>query len=111
MKLRVVVFSLILISQFSAQGQSFRDLLKPQMRSPKLQGPQHLHDYVRDGKLQLSLHDAVLLTLENNSAIQVELTAEDFDEAAAGRLVTRSISLPDGPVLAVLRMGNIDLER
>jgi len=72
MKLRVVVFSVILISQLSAQGQSFRDLLKPQMRSPKLQGPQHLHDYVRDGKLQLSLHDAILLTLENNSTIQVE---------------------------------------
>src|SRR5438874_10838404 len=74
MKLRVVVFSLILISQFSAQGQSFRDLLKPQMRSPKLQGPQHLNDYVRDGKLQLSLHDAILLTLENKSEIQVQET-------------------------------------
>src|ERR1700747_1216216 len=72
MKLRVVVFSLILIAQLSAQGQSFRNLLKPQMRSPKLQGPQHLHDYVRDGKLQLSLHDAILLTLENNSEIQVQ---------------------------------------
>src|SRR6185437_5184337 len=72
MKLRVVVFSLIFIGQLSAQGQSFRELLRPQMRSPKLQGPQHLHDYVRDGKLQLSLHDAILLTLENNSAIQVE---------------------------------------
>ena len=72
MKLRVVVFSLIFIGQLSAQGQSFRELLRPQMRSPKLQGPQHLHDYVRDGKLQLSLHDAILLTLENNSASQVE---------------------------------------
>jgi outer membrane protein len=74
MKLRVVVFSLIFIAQATAQGQSFRDLLKPQMRSPKLQGPQHLHDYVHDGKLQLSLHDAILLTLENNSAIQVQET-------------------------------------
>jgi outer membrane protein TolC len=74
MKLRVVIFLLILIAQLSAQGQSFRDLLKPQMRSPKLQDPQHLHDYVRDGKLQLSLHDAILLTLENNSAIQVQET-------------------------------------
>lgn len=72
MKLRVVVFSLILIAQLSAQGQSFRELLRPQMRSPKLSGPQHLRNYVRDGKLQLSLHDAILLTLENNSAIQVQ---------------------------------------
>lgn len=74
MKLRVLLFSLILIAQLSAQGQSFRDLLRPQMRSPRLQGPQHLHDYVRDGKLQLSLHDAILLTLENNSDIQVQET-------------------------------------
>jgi Outer membrane efflux protein len=28
--------------------------------------------YVRDGKLQLSLNDAILLTLQNNSAIQVQ---------------------------------------
>jgi outer membrane protein len=72
MKLRVMVFCFILIALLNAQGQSFRDLLRPQMRSPKLQDPQHLHDYVRDGKLQLSLHDAILLTLENNSAIQVQ---------------------------------------
>lgn len=72
MKLRVGVFSLLLIALLSAQGQSFRELLRPQMRSPKLQGPRHLHGYVRDGKLQLSLHDAILLTLENNSAIQVD---------------------------------------
>jgi outer membrane protein TolC len=42
------------------------------VRSPKLAGPQHLRDYVHDGKLQLSLHDAIVLTLENNSAIQVQ---------------------------------------
>jgi outer membrane protein len=72
MKLCVVFFSLVFIAQLSAQGQSFRELLKPEMRSPKLQGPQHLHDYIHDGKLQLSLHDAVLLTLENNSGIQVQ---------------------------------------
>jgi outer membrane protein TolC len=71
MKFRVV-FCLVFIAHFSVQAQSFRDLLRPQVRSPKLSSPQHLHDYLHDGKLQLSLHDAILLTLENNSAIRVQ---------------------------------------
>jgi outer membrane protein len=72
MKLRIAVFSLILVAYVSANAQSFRELLRPEVRSPKLSGPQHLHDHVHDGKLQLSLHDAILLTLQNNSAIQVQ---------------------------------------
>jgi len=76
LKLRIVVFSLILMAHASLHGQSFRQLLQPQARSPKLSGPKHLEDYVRNGKLQLSLHDAILLTLENNSAIQVEEAQE-----------------------------------
>ena len=72
MKLRVVVFCSILLAQVCAQGQSFSQLLRPDVRSPKLSGPKHLHDYVRDGKLQLSLQNAIVLTLENNSAIQVQ---------------------------------------
>jgi outer membrane protein len=72
MKHRIFVFSLVVIAHLSAQGQSFRELLRPQVRSPKLSAPQHLQEHVRNGKLQLSLHDAILLTLENNSAIQVQ---------------------------------------
>ncbi len=60
--------------------------------------------------LQIAVGDARAAVFLRNSAIQVELTAEDFAEAAAGRLITRSITLPGGPVLAGLRMGNIDLE-
>lgn len=71
MKRRVVVLCLILAAHIAVRGQSFRELSRPQVRSPKLSGPQHLQDYVRNGRLQLSLHDAILLTLENNSAIQV----------------------------------------
>jgi hypothetical protein len=60
--------------------------------------------------LQIVAADARAAAFLRNSAIQLELTKDDFDEAAAGRLVTRSIIVPGGPVLAVLRMGNIDLE-
>jgi len=72
MKFRVVIVCLILIAHIGAWAQSFHDLLKPPLRAPKLSGPQHFQDYLRDGKLQLSLHDAILLTLENNSAIRVQ---------------------------------------
>ena len=72
MKLRTVLFCLIFLAHIGVHGQSYRNLLRPEMRSPKLFGPLHLHDYVHDGKLQLSLHDAIVLTLENNSQIQVQ---------------------------------------
>lgn len=72
MKLRVVAFCLVFIVHPGVRAQSFHQLLKPPLRSPRLSGPQHLQDYLRDGKLQLSLHEAILLTLENNSAIQVQ---------------------------------------
>ena len=76
MKIRVAALCLLVLSSLiSARGQShenYRTFLTQQVRSPKLPGPQHLRDYVHDGKLQLSLHDAIVLTLENNSAIQVE---------------------------------------
>ena len=72
MRLRVVVFCFIFIAHLGVRAQSFHELLKPPLRSPKLSGPQHFHDYLREGKLQLSLHDAILLTLKNNSAIRVQ---------------------------------------
>jgi HAE1 family hydrophobic/amphiphilic exporter-1 len=66
---------LLLSSLVSAWGQSrenFHNFLTQQVRSTKLPGPAHLQDCVHEGKLQLTLHDAILLTLENNSAIQVD---------------------------------------
>jgi hypothetical protein len=46
----------------------------PQIRSGKLEGSQHLRSYVIEGKLRLSLRDAVVLTLENNSEVRVRET-------------------------------------
>jgi hypothetical protein len=49
-----------------------------------------------------------------NSAVELELTGEDFRRVAAGELVVRTISLPGpertGAPLLVLRLGNRDLE-
>ena len=52
--------------------ETYSRLANPQVLSNEVLGPQHLKDYVADGKLRLSLHDAVLLTLENNSLVRVQ---------------------------------------
>ena len=70
-----ISFLFLTLSILPAKAQSretYHGLLTQQVRSDKLQGPQHLADYVSDGKLRLSLRDAVLLTLENNSAIRID---------------------------------------
>lgn len=72
MRFPIVIVCLICIAQPSLRAQSFRELITRPLRSPTLSAPQHFRDYLRDGKLRLSLHDAILLTLENNSAIHVQ---------------------------------------
>jgi outer membrane protein len=70
-----VVFLVLASFPLGAAGQvreTYHGLLRPEVRSPKLAGPQHLHDHVVNGKLRLSLHDAIVLALENNSGIRVQ---------------------------------------
>jgi outer membrane protein TolC len=55
-------------------AESYRKLLTPQVRSDKLAAPQHLEDYVKGGRLSISLEDAVRLALENNSSVRMEET-------------------------------------
>ena len=54
-----------------AQKEGYSSYATPQIRSGKLEGAQHLRNYVMEGKLRLSLRDAVVLTLENNSEVRV----------------------------------------
>lgn len=55
-------------------GENYRSLLTAKVRSQKLPASDHLKAYVQDGKIRLGLRDAILLTLENNSNIQIEET-------------------------------------
>lgn len=72
-RLGFVVLILASILPASAQiRETYHGLLTRQVNSPKLSGPQHLRDYVSEGKLRLSLKDAIRLTLENNSAIRIQ---------------------------------------
>jgi outer membrane protein TolC len=79
MKAIRVIFVLLsfLVVLPAAQGQSpesYRGMLTARVRAEKLPPPQHLSSYVQDGKLVLGLRDAILLTLENNSNVQIEET-------------------------------------
>jgi outer membrane protein len=62
------------VPSHAQSSESYRGMLTPRVRADKLPPPQHLQDYVKDGKLTLSLRDAILLTLENNSNVHIEET-------------------------------------
>ena len=54
--------------------EAYRDLMTPQTKSSQLGTPDNLRTYTVDGKLRLSLRDAVVLALENNSQVRVQET-------------------------------------
>jgi outer membrane protein TolC len=60
---------------FAQSWSSYRTALPQSVRSGASPAAQHLNDYVVDGKLTLTLHDAILLALENNSNVRLEETA------------------------------------
>jgi outer membrane protein len=64
----------------SQQRESFHDYATPQVQSNKLGQPEHLRNYLFEGKLRLSLRDAVVLTLENNSFVRIQETQIDFSK-------------------------------
>lgn len=75
------LFLLLCIPQVGAQSsESYRGLLTPQVASGQLSPPQHLKDYVSNGKLSLSLRDAVMLTLENNSDVRIQEAQIEADK-------------------------------
>jgi outer membrane protein len=61
-------------TSWAQKGESYHEMATPQVRSGKLGAPEHLRDYLVEGKLRLSLRDAVVLTLENNSFVRVQET-------------------------------------
>lgn len=63
---------LLALPTIGQNRETYHNLATAQVLSNKLPGPQHLKDYVADGKLRISLHDAILLTLENNSLVRVQ---------------------------------------
>jgi outer membrane protein TolC len=71
----VALFALAAVVPARAQSpESYRGMLTARVRADKLPPPAHLKDYVQNGKLTLGLRDAILLTLENNSNVQIDET-------------------------------------
>jgi HAE1 family hydrophobic/amphiphilic exporter-1 len=71
----VSFFALVVVLPARAQSpESYRGMLTAHVRADKLPPPQHLNDYVKNGKLSLGLRDAILLTLGNNSNVQIDET-------------------------------------
>jgi outer membrane protein len=65
---------------WAQKGEGYNDMATPRVRADKLAAPEHLRNYVVNGKLTLSLRDAVVLTLENNSFVRVQETQVDFSK-------------------------------
>ncbi len=65
---------LVCLGAAAQSAEKYHALLTERVHAGKLAPPAHLKAYVEGDKLRLSLRDAILLTLENNSDIQVEET-------------------------------------
>jgi outer membrane protein len=63
-------------------AESYRGMLTARVRADKMPPPAHLKNYVKDGKLSLDLREAILLTLENNSNVQIEETQVESQKFA-----------------------------
>jgi outer membrane protein len=78
MILRILGLLLIACSigaSVSAQSsENYRGLLTARVRSGKLPSSDRFKAFIEDGKLRLSLRDAILLTLEANTNVQIQET-------------------------------------
>jgi outer membrane protein TolC len=82
LRLLVCLFTIAALPVWGQQGESYGKLLTAQVRSDKLSTPESLRTYIVDGKLRLGLHDAVVLTLENNSLVRVQETQVESSKFA-----------------------------
>jgi outer membrane protein TolC len=119
MKFLLCIGSVLLVAcsfaQTVRQNETFRGLSSPQTVSDVLPAPKYLQEHVADGKLRLSLQDAITAMLMNNSNVRIqELNVETakysllrahspFDPLAqAGFSATRLTSLPNSDVQGAL---------
>jgi outer membrane protein len=82
MKLHLPFLPILLATLCSAQyiqeRETFHGLSSPQVVSDTLPAPKYLQEHVVDGKLRLSLQDAIAAMLMNNSNVRLqELAVED----------------------------------
>jgi outer membrane protein len=62
----------VLSAQTIRERETFRGLTNPQAVTDTLPGPKYMREHVVDGKLRVTLQDAVVLTLANNSNVRLQ---------------------------------------
>jgi outer membrane protein len=62
----------ILSAQTAHERETYRSLTTTQTVSDTLPGPKYMREHVVDGKLRLTLQEAVVLTLVNNSNVRLQ---------------------------------------
>jgi outer membrane protein len=75
MKVLLLLSSILLATSFAQnihERETYRGLTSPQTVSDQLPAPRYLQDHVADGKLRLSLQDAITATLMNNSNVRIQ---------------------------------------
>jgi outer membrane protein len=83
--LALCAISILAFAPFAARAQSapfptskwFQEVVKRPIPPTQLGGPEHLRDFVVDGKLRLSLDQAIQLALANNTTIRIDEQAYD----------------------------------
>ncbi|HKD81693.1 MAG TPA: TolC family protein [Candidatus Angelobacter sp.] len=96
MHIRNVIFGLLLCcaldasaqvapAQFAPAKTPTGNLLHRPLAPAQLQGPSRVDEFIVDGKLRLSLEDAILLTLLNNSDVNVNRAQFDLSQFAVQR--------------------------
>jgi outer membrane protein len=80
----VTFVALICASMLPAQTPPRTTLIEktPSQSTRALPSPQDFQQFIKSGKLELSLNDAVFLALANNTEIQIDETAVDSAETA-----------------------------
>ncbi|MGH9495545.1 MAG: TolC family protein [Candidatus Sulfotelmatobacter sp.] len=76
------LFAALALPLMAQKDEAYGDLMTPQTKSGKISTPDSLRTYVADGKLRLSLRDAVVLALENNSQVRVQETQVETSKFA-----------------------------
>lgn len=109
MKIHFALFPILLClaggmlqAQTVRERETFRGLTNPQTASETLPGTKYMQEHVVDGKLRLTLQDAVIVALANNSGVRLqELNIEGAKYALLGE------HSPFDPVL----QGNFNAQR
>lgn len=91
MKMKSILFSFCLLLSCAAAAQVFPsktytgNIFHTPASPTQVPGPAHLQEFVQNGKLRLGLEDAILLTLFNNSDINVARAQFNISQFAVQR--------------------------